>query len=163
MSARQCTATRRLGQPSTLRRFSLSPFTLRVARFLFLFCFRARGAYRPAATRAQNFCKQVSFFRPVFACAHLFVSRFLVCARVLASDVSWNDFFIRHLHLSRTLATSSSLFARHGKWCLQHLLWSRFRLLRLSLFHIEHVFCSLNSAIELNGGLTLGEPPCHDG
>ena len=35
--------------------FSLSLFTLRVARFLFLFCFRARGAYRPAATRAQNF------------------------------------------------------------------------------------------------------------
>ena len=58
---------------------SLSLFTLRVARFLFLFCFRARGAYRPAATRAQKFCKQVSFFRPVFACAHLFVSRFLVC------------------------------------------------------------------------------------
>ena len=46
--------------------FSLSLFTLRVARFLFLFCFRARGAYRPAATRAQKFCKQVSFFRPVF-------------------------------------------------------------------------------------------------
>ena len=104
---------------------SLSLFTLRVARFLFLFCFRARGAYRPAATRAQKFCKQVSFFRPVFACAHLFVSRFLVCARVQASDVSWNDFFIRHLHLSRTLATSSSLFARCCKWCLQHLLWSR--------------------------------------
>ena len=34
---------------------------------------------------------------------------------------------------------------------------------RLSLFNIEHVFSSLNPAIELNGGLTLGEPPCHDG
>ena len=48
VSARQCTATRRLGQPSTLRRFSLCLFLL----LPFLFS-RARGVPGPAATRAQ--------------------------------------------------------------------------------------------------------------